>query len=227
MFTTKLLDLIFPPVCVGCQTIGRWICNECAPKSLVINEEECLYCRENSKGFETHMECLEKCGIKKGIVCWKYGEVEKKIMSAFKYNYRFAISSFLVERMCEHTIHFINKDYLVTCIPLHPQKQRDRGFNQSELLTKGLCNYFKFDFIQALERTSDSPQHAGMKRKERLNDENPFELIESTKEKLKNRDILIVDDVCTTGSTLFNCAQKLQQANPKSINSIVLFRGLK
>jgi competence protein ComFC len=129
--------------------------------------------------------------------------------------------------VCEHAKPFLTQNYIVTCVPLHPQKKRDRGFNQSELMAKGISKHFGFDFKHTLNRISDSSQHAGMNRQERLEDENPFELASDIGSKIKGRDILIVDDVCTTGSTLFNCAYNLQKAKPKSISSIVLFRGLK
>lgn len=223
MFTKALIDLIFPPICVNCGNIGGWVCKDCLEHSFVTNRSECIVCRKRTKSFETHNDCLEKYGIDRGIVCWKYGEIEKKVMSTFKYNYRYAISDYLSQKMCEHAKPFLNKKYLVTSVPLHPQKKRDRGFNQSELLARGICNHFGFDYVDALQRTADSHQHAGMNRKARLQDGNPFELI--NKNIMRNQNILLVDDVCTTGSTLFNCASELKKGSPKSISTVVLFRG--
>ena len=223
----RILDFIFPPVCVGCQKIGEWICSICYKKYFKNNPPECMNCRLKSDNFDTHKDCVTTVQIDRCIICWKYNKLSKKIMKAFKYNYRYAISNYLSKRVIEQFREYFSKDLILIPVPSHPSKIKERGFNQSKILASKISKLTNTHMLEPLQRITDTPQHAGMKRKERISDENPFRLIPEFKPQIQNKNLMIIDDVCTTGTTLVHCASELRKANPTSVSALTLFRGRK
>ena len=129
----RILDFIFPPVCIGCQEIGEWICSICFKKYFKNNTPECMHCRRENKNFDTHKECVKPTQIDRCIVCWKYNKLSKKIMKVFKYNYRYAISNYLSQKVVEDFHNYFSHDLILIPVPSHPSKIKERGFNQSKI----------------------------------------------------------------------------------------------
>ncbi len=223
----KILDFLFPPKCISCGKIGQWICSNCYRKHFKRNGPECIFCRNKSKGFSTHTQCLKQAKIDRGVICWQYNNLAKKTMKIFKYQYRYAISNYLARKCSDIFSKHLSRKSILIPVPSHRKKVLDRGFNQSQLLAKKLGEILDIPVMEPLERFKDTAQHAGMNRQSRITDENPFKLKSQFKKKLKDNRLIIVDDVCTTGTTLFQCASQLSKANPKSISAIALFRGKK
>jgi ComF family protein len=223
----RILDFIFPPVCIGCQEIGEWICSICYKKYFKKNIPECMFCRVENDRFNTHKECAITTKIDRCIICWRYNKLSKKIMKVFKYNYRYAISNYLSKRVIEQFHEYFSPDLVLIPVPSHPSKTKERGFNQSKLLASKIAKLENLQILEPLERVTESIQHAGMKRKERISDENPFRLIPEFSPQVQNKKLMIIDDVCTTGTTLIHCASELRKANPTSVSALALFRGKK
>lgn len=225
MDVERLLDFIFPPVCISCNKTGQWICSICYKKYFKRNRHECMFCRRPSKTFYTHKKCFKPTQINQCIICWHYNKLAKKIMKAFKYDYRYAISNFFVEKLYKEFRTYFPKDVILIPVPSHPHKLKERGFNQSLVLVKRISKVMGLKYLEPLERIKESHQHAGMKRKERISDENPFKLKLELKEKITGKNLMLIDDVCTTGTTLTQCAAQLRKANPSSVSALALFRG--
>jgi len=99
---------------------------------------------------------------------------------------------------------------LVTAVPMHRARYLERGYNQAELLGKELAAVQKLPFRQVLLRTRSTPPQNTLGRSARArNVAGAF----TASENLTGRRILLVDDVCTTGSTVIACAEALRQAN--------------
>ncbi len=107
---------------------------------------------------------------------------------------------------------------IVVPVPLHPLRQKKRGYNQSEMFGKGLAQGLGIEQItHAFVRTQYTDTQTKKQRMERAdNVENIFEIKDVNA--LKYKRILLVDDVVTTGATLFECALSLEKAQPKSIS---------
>ncbi len=101
-------------------------------------------------------------------------------------------------------------------VPLHPKKQRQRGYNQSELLCDGIGEAMSIPvWPDALRRLRHTESQTAKNTSQRLlNVKDAFAVTPHFKEKLRGRHILLVDDVLTTGATLESCANALLQAVP-------------
>lgn len=112
---------------------------------------------------------------------------------------------------------------LLIPLPIHIQRRRERGWNQSELLLKQIQKETEIpSSTKILLRTKDTPSQTSMKnRKERLL--NPQGSFSVTKEiSLKNKDIIIIDDVTTTGATLKEACDTLKKAGARDVKAITL-----
>lgn len=145
-------------------------------------------------------------------------------MHELKYYHLRAISELLGEYMAVYyKDNSLNGDYLIP-VPLHPKRLRQRGYNQSELLAARMSEITGAPMLEdAVVRVIDSePQVRAISVDERRrNVENVFSCESSL---VKGKDIMIVDDVCTTGATLEACAKSLQKAGAKRTFGITLAR---
>ncbi len=115
-------------------------------------------------------------------------------------------------------------------VPLYPKNERVRGYNQAHLLAAQLASDIGRPIIPLLIRTKYTPSQVELTRSERAeNVRSAFALhpyMKSHPERLHDRSFLLVDDVCTSASTLAECARVLRQARVRSVKALVLARDL-
>ena len=112
----------------------------------------------------------------------------------------------------------LNVDYIIP-VPLHISKKRERGYNQSDCICDGLAEVLDISVIKkCLKRKKFTQTQTKLSREERkLNVKGAFELREKFKNIIQEKNIIIVDDVITTGSTILECARVLKAAGCEKI----------
>jgi ComF family protein len=113
---------------------------------------------------------------------------------------------------------------VIVPVPLHPRRERARGYNQAELIARELARWLgkpvKTDW---LARVKDTPSQTGLTPAQRIeNVQGAF----SARDKVDKARILLVDDVCTTGATLNACARALKRAGAESVQAVTVARVL-
>jgi len=139
-----------------------------------------------------------------------------------KYSKNFGISNPLAKLMYHKLKRKdLNSIDLITFVPLHPLKKKERGFNQSELLAKELSKHLKIKVKSLLICIKEKSQQATLKSIKRgLNVYNCFKAKKENISHLKH--VLLIDDVMTTSSTLNECAKELKKAGVKKITVVSL-----
>ena len=162
----------------------------------------------------------------KVIRCVDYGIYERSIIFAFKYDGHRYISRDIARIMADRLkTAGITERHIIVPVPLHENKLLTRGFNQSLLMGKYLAGEMDWELADVLRRTRETKALRGLGPLERL--ETISESIELPKEcidLLTGKDIMLVDDFYTTGSTARECKRAMESANPKSI-SLIAFAG--
>jgi len=106
-------------------------------------------------------------------------------------------------------------------LPLHPKKQRERGFNQAEVLTRQLSHHLNLPMKNILTRTIDTPPQSGLHPRQRA--ENVAGAFAVDKRYFNaGESYVIVDDIYTTGASLSECAKTLKDAGASSVNCLTL-----
>ena len=149
------------------------------------------------------------------LLIYKSGSPYNKIPQALKYDYnrgagrRFA--KMLGERLRE-AAHFADVDLIVP-VPLHWTRRLRRGYNQAEMLARGMAEVTQLPVVNLLRRTENRTSQTHLSGEERRkNAEGIYKAIAIPKE-WRGKHLVLVDDVMTTGSTLANCAAALHEAD--------------
>jgi competence protein ComFC len=223
----KLLDLFFPKKCVGCGMLGKYVCDECET-GLWEEEQICPVCARNSRYGTKHKYCYKPWSLD-GLTCfWAYEAIAKKLITRAKYGYFYDClnelivqSSWLIDRPeYKEFWWFLDKKPVVVPVPLHPKRQKMRGFNQAEIIGRHIALVYNLPFANLLIRIKDTGRQVGKTRDERLNNlQNAFAIHGKI-----TRPVLLVDDVWTTGTTMSECAKVLKNAGVKNVWGLVLAR---
>ncbi len=156
-----------------------------------------------------------------------YRKVVVSIVHELKYYGLSSISRFIAKLMYDRIFESnLNLDFdIITTVPLHFVKEKERGYNQASLIAKDLASLFTCEFNgDILKRTSYTTSQATLEHDERLkNLKNAFKLKKNID--LNNKTIVLLDDVFTTGTTVNECCRELRKANPKKIIILTLGRA--
>ncbi len=235
------LNFVFPLDCKICKKLiqeskGYSICEGCFKTIELIEQPYCIKCGKPlipTDFFKQNREilCLD-CKIKKysfefsrstGI----YDKVLKKCIHLFKYYGEKKLAKALGKLMVDYLLkngEFENKLDLIIPVPLHKNDLKKRGFNQSILLGKIVGDYFSIPVKESvLVKKKLTPFQVNLSKKER--EKNILRAFSVEKpEEIKGKNILILDDVFTTGSTVEECAKELMKARAKNIFVLTLAR---
>lgn len=229
-----VLDTLFPINCLSCQKDGIWLCDECLEMIPLRSEQVCPLCEKNITPLgQTCFECRKKYSIDGLLVSFSYQQdpIAKLI---HLYKYRFAedlhvpLGKLLLRAIYNSELAIPE---LIIHVPLHPKRLRWRGFNQAELLAKYLGENMTPGFIlpvlsDVLVRQKNTHPQMEIKNfsQRQKNIQDAFALNAKNKSAITDKNILLVDDVATTGSTLFECARILKKAGAASVFGIVVAR---
>lgn len=190
-----------------CQVCGRFLSSE----NQIANS--CLECRKNLPPFTRHRSLGPYSGrLKEMIILFKYKGYE--ILSQ-------PLASLLYEKFRTDDEIFTGVDFILS-VPLHPQKEKARGFNQARLLAQQLSRLSGLPLLDRdLVKIKNTTAQVSLTAKERqLNLREAFAVRKP--EKIRSRTLLLIDDVFTTGSTISQCALVLKQAGAKEIRALTL-----
>ena len=211
------------------------MCPKCFSYATFVETGFCTVCQKAAIGGSTHPICQTAYGIDGVFSSLVYRGVVKKLIYQFKYkpyltNLQGILTDFFYEGLIQNEFFYRLQDEY-SCfvpIPLHPAKQRKRGYNQSKLLAEGLEKRFGIPVVDCLERVKNTKTQVGLTQKERQeNSKDAFILQASSSGILKKyRQAFLVDDVVTSGATLREAARVLKKAGVKKVWGVTLAHGL-
>lgn len=235
-FSNFFLDLIFPPVCLSCGKLSKFICYNCQKKLQLLNTTICPSCLKKTNHGQIHKNCS---GNIQGLISvFRYKQTMQKIIKNIKYRYYFAGFNNLLPLFFKHLknqknpvfYHFLTTKPILVPIPLHSSRKKLRGFNQSLIITKYLSQKLKLPFsckiIQRIKNTQYQSELTKIQRQKNIqNAFAPSKFIKNTQKIfLTNKNILLIDDVWTTGKTCHEAAKVLKKLGVKNIWILTLAR---
>ena len=221
-YLTALADLFYPERCVGCERrASDVLCRACFEALPGLGGPTCGRCGLPT-AFATFV--CEECknvdfGFESAMAPLKYEGVGKKIVHALKYRgYKRVVERLAVPLMLQ--VLGDGRFDAVVPVPLHRSRLRKRGFNQAELLARGVAERMKAtvsDTLQVVRSTRDQVELSAAQR--RANVAGAYAATEPLRGKL-----LLVDDVFTTGATMSACAATLLRAGAEEVHAVSLCR---
>lgn len=219
-----LTRLLFPSHCIICKRYGYLLCPQCK-SNIPLTIPECYRCRKLSQGALTHSKCLQTSSpIIRVTVLFNYWEHYRRLITHYKYKQTKSLEPTLSQLVSERVQSLVLKEYYkgytIVPIPLSPQKQRERGFNQSLIIANTVSSYLNSPVTPLLHRPHTTSQ-VGKDKADREGAAIVF-----TSETANIPKLLLVDDVLTTGSTLNKAAMAIKSINPNiEISALVMFRS--
>lgn len=228
-----VLDFIFPRRCLGCGRTGDSLCTGCRSAPLFPAPSSCLGCAHPSPKGQTCAVCQNHWALSAlhGGGVYEPHSLLVQAIHALKYRH----DSLLAETLVDWLFYarpslpplLAQADFIVP-VPLHPRRQRERGYNQSELLARTLSIRLNLPLLHGIERHRETfPQARCHQMERRINVQGAFRPILSDAVALQGQSVLLVDDVCSTGSTLQACALALKQAGASRVIGFVLARSVR
>lgn len=237
-FWESFLELIYPEknICCICDeydiAIGdKYICADCEDKIKKIQPPYCIKCSRPinySSSTELCPDCIsyEKLFQESRSPFIYEGIIKKGIYNLKYYNKPYFFRFFgneLLQYMKEN--NYNNFDYILP-VPLHSSKLKSRGYNQSELIAKYIAKKLNIPFVDGIRRIKETSKQSGKSKIDRRKSlENAFEIKKSRKYYiLKKSNVLLVDDVYTTGSTVNECTKALLEYGVNKVYVITIAR---
>jgi competence protein ComFC len=229
------VSLLYPPSCEGCGAnvaSGQYLCAECQRRAPRIVAPFCERCSEPFAGAIEGPFACGNCADQTlhfvaAVTAYRAREIVRRLIHEFKYHQRLylrhVIGEWLAAVLQDSRLSSRGFDVIIP-VPLHPAKQRERGFNQAALLAHSLSSRMGVPVSPALERIRYTKSQTAFDRSERMeNLRNAFRLRRAGD--VRGLQVLLVDDVLTTGSTLSECARVLKRAGASSIYAATAARA--
>jgi len=226
----KLFDLLIPPVCLACHSrldnAKETICGECKERVALLAEDYCTKCgsplvdsicescAEHSYSFDLHRSVF------------RYGDVVQSLVHCFKYNERRKVAGYFGSAMrarAAQTDEYSGFDYIIP-VPLHRVRRRERGYNQSELLGRELAKGLGIPYRELVSRRLYTLSQTRLTKQQReRNLEGAFRVKRSAD--LAGKNIIIVDDVFTTGTTVDRISKLLKDKGAAKVAVLTAARA--
>ncbi len=210
-----IFDFFLPRLCPGCNkklsVEEEPVCVDCLGSILIADEERIS--SEYNKDFGSNKVVTDFYSK----YVFETDKTLQQIIHALKYNKQFKLGVFLGELLAEGIKMRDWQIDLIIPVPIHHLKKAERGYNQSDYLAKGLSKGLNIPYSgNSIKRIKYTESQTKLKLKERaLNVSNAFKGRHT--KKVSGKNILIVDDVCTTGATILECANVLIGAGANSV----------
>ncbi len=231
----KILDFILPPLCPICKTkvlSHHGLCSDCFSKIHFISRPYCEIC---GKPFEFDIPEDHLCGscckkiplFTKARSAFLYDSFSAKLILPFKHSDHLELTPLLIKFLYRAGLDLFDETDLIIGVPLHRFRYMKRKYNQADVLAKSLAEKVRKPYYSGiLIRTRSTASQGHMKSDERKrNVAGAFGI--KNAHLIKGKNVLIIDDVFTTGATLNECTKVLKKNGAKNVFVLTLARVVK
>ena len=221
-----VVDFVLPLVCVHCGVEGALLCDECLAGVPKVPRDVCARCGEPTREF------LRMCGdcvalpppLDRLVTRFRYGGAARSAVHALKYRGITAIAPVMAGEMSRNVFFRRARIDCVVAVPVHEDRLKERGYNQAALLAREVAENVGLRYVEdGLVKTRATESQVELSRQERaVSLRNVFE----ARYGFEDAHILLIDDVCTTGSTLMNCAATLKRAGARRVSAVVFAKEM-
>ncbi len=222
----NLLNILFPPTCMFCSAVGKVFCLECLQKCTLIYSTECIICGEPTLFGQTHYHCSSLYTPKSTFSLFEYEHYTRECIRRAKYSTKefMALKELTIYGItqAQQLGYKLSPKTLLIPIPLNKFRQKDRGFNQAEIIAKQFSRRFGVRMTtKVLRRTKNTKRQVSKTRFERFaNVADAFEVY--PKIYIAGKTLVLVDDVLTTGATLLEATKTLYKAGAGEVHCVTL-----
>jgi len=230
-----LLDFVFPPICLGCGREERpgplklGLCLPCRGRLKLLRGGRCDGCGRPLPGAALPAAYL--CGncrrrrppFDRLRAVWSYEPPLEQVIHALKFGRLDFLGGHLAEEIWQRMGGELRRAEAIVPVPLHWRRQLVRGYNQAERIARPLAKLLGRPLVTALRRARSTPPQARLERSRRQ--ENLRRAFRGRRPApIRDRRVLLVDDVTTTGATLGHAAAALRRIGAASVVALAVAR---
>ena len=209
--------------CCGVENFNDgYFCNNCEKEFVYIEKNKCDHCgRLTNKPVLFCDSCIGKnIEFDTARSVYEYLEPISTVVKEFKYQNKKYLAQVFASKMLNVFLSSFSNVNAITFVPMTEVKKKQRGYNQAELLANELSNLTGIEVLELAEKKGDTPSQASLSAKERK--DNLKTSFKFNKKLIKDKSIVIVDDVLTTGSTADVLAKGFKDAGAKFVGVITI-----
>ena len=221
------IDFFFPKRCVGCGKVESFFCSSCKEKLPRLLPPICPKCGKPEVSGIVCPSCwqgkTEIDGIRSPFL---FDNVMRKAIHQLKYHNLKAISSCLAQFLADYLVANPLPGEILVPVPLYPKRLKQRGYNQSSLLAREVSKLTNLPVIEScLIRVKEAQPQARTTNVEQRR-KNVSDAFICRDETVNGKQIILIDDVCTSGATLESCARTLKNRGAISVWGLTLAREI-
>lgn len=225
------IDALFPKRCFGCGAWDTFLCDSCAGRMPLHLLDECLLCQgRGGQGGHICPRCAPKSALDGLIAATYFHEgVAQKLVHHMKFGGGRDIAKLhcapaMISCLCSAEVVWITESLQgIIPVPLHPYREAERGYNQARILCEGVALELGVPVYDCMRKTKNTRPQARKTRAQRMEVSHGVYGFDFSGASLP-QSVLLVDDVCTTGSTLQACARRLKLAGVARVYGCVFAR---
>jgi competence protein ComFC len=219
------VDWLFPPECASCQRANFVFCPSCEDQAVLITGPVCNVCGTPTPLPKTIcIKCLTNPPLFSGMRSWALYETSvREAIHSLKYKNNIPLAFYFSKKL----IPIIQKENweldTVVPVPLYKSHFKERGFNQSALISRPIAHFFGTTLsLNGLQRIRETSPQFSLSSKERY--ANVKDAFSGNAATLNEKTVLLVDDIITTGATIENCTKALLAAGAKKVYCLSVAR---
>lgn len=221
--TGHALDFLFPRWCIGCGREGDVVCRSCRQTFSFIGP---LYCSRCGRPLDDDGFCRNCDGVEMSIdgirAPFLFIGLVRQVIHELKYRNLKAAAPFLAHELALYLEEYPVIAHMIVPVPLHKKRLKERGYNQSQLIGGHLAELTGVPLVtDCLIRRKHTPSLARSANRE-VRKENIEGAFDVSGRDIEGKDIMLVDDVSTTGTTLDACAVVLKKAGARQVWGLVI-----
>lgn len=215
----NILDVIFPPTCEICGKVGTYLCDECYKE---LKKYEIPNQKNNYDYYDNESNSK--------FFLYKYEGKVRELLISYKFNDKAYLSNLFEKNIIKNkkACNFLKSCDIITPVPLHRKRKLERGYNQSELIAKRIVKELqkivniKFDNKILIKQKNTKPQSL-KNLEQRIEDVRGIYKFNKAKN-INGKQIIIFDDIYTTGSTCKECRKVLYEAGASKVSIFCIAR---
>jgi ComF family protein len=214
----KVISLLAPHRCLGCNAEGTLLCAWCVPDAAIEIPSRCFRCKKLTRESETCKACRKSAPLRHVWIASQYEGIPKKLIHELKFEHSPAAAQPIAELLSE-ALPILPDGTILTFVPTASSRVRQRGYDHMRLIARYVGNRAKLPCRTMLERHGSTRQ-VGAKRAVRLRQlSGAFEA--TNRQAIQGARVLLVDDIVTTGATLAEAAKTLRRAGARQVDGLV------
>jgi ComF family protein len=221
LFLDKLISYIAPHECFACGLEGSLLCATCLPL-LPTLQPQCYRCHRTDKGSKTCKSCRSSTSLRNVWIGTQYEGFAEELVKGLKFNRAIAGADTIATFLADTFATELPETGILVPVPTATSRVRQRGYDQSVRITKALAKKAGLPYANFLMRHGQQRQTKSS-RSERLTQLKDAFIVRALLP--KETEIILVDDILTTGASLEAAAAALKQAGAKKVSALVFARA--